>query len=409
MEETAAAKTEGDRRVAIGKISFHNGNINFSDFFIKPNYSANLTGVQGSISELKDNVPADVEIQAKLNKGAPVSIGGKINPLAKDLVLDLQANARGIELSPISPYSVKYVGYGIKQGTLTFNVSYKIDDRKLAADNQIILNQLTFGDKVESPGATKLPILLAVALMKDRNGVINVDLPITGSLDDPQFSVGGIVFKVISNIISKAVTAPFALLGAMFGGGADLSYVEFEYGRAVLTQSGETKLKSLATAMNNRPALKLEIAGRVDPVNDREGLKNVSIERKVKTQKMKDLAEQGKQPKSLDDVRIEKDEYQRYLKAAYGEESFPKPRNVIGLDKDLPIPEMEKLMLQHTKVSDDALRELANERAQVVKEQLLASGQVASDRVFVVASKPVQPGEKDKTVTKLSRVDFSLK
>jgi len=408
-EQSTSTSPADDKQIRIGQITLKDGNVNFSDFFIKPNYSANLTSVAGTISKLQADTPADMEIQAKLDNTAPVEIRGKINPLAKDLFLDVAANVEGIELSPLSPYSGKYVGYGIEKGKLSFKVKYKVDNRKLAADNQITLNQLTFGEKVESPDATKLPVLLAVALLKDRNGVIDIDLPISGSLDDPQFSVGGLVLKIIFNIITKAVTAPFALLGAMVGGGEELSYVEFDYGRAALTQSGETKLKSLATAMDNRPALKLEIAGRVDPVNDPEGLKRVSIERKVKAQKMKDLARRGKAPKSLDDVRIEKDEYQRYLKAAYGEESFPKPRNVIGLAKDLPIPEMEKLMLQHAKVSDDAVRELANQRAQVVKDYLIASGQVSADRLFIVASKPGQPGEKDKTVAKVSRVDFSLK
>ncbi len=405
----AAAKPEAAKQVTIGKIRFQDGNINFTDLFIKPNYSANLTAVRGSISELKGNTPADMQIEAKLDKGGPVTIGGKINPLAKDLYLDVQANARGIELSPMSPYSAKYVGYGIEKGTLTFNVKYKIDARKLSADNQIILNQLTFGEKVESPDATKLPVLLAVALMKDREGVIDVDLPITGSLDDPQFSVGGIVLKLIFNIIGKAVTAPFALLGALVGGSADLSYVEFDFGRATLSDAAAAKLKSLATAMNRRPALRLEISGRIDPVNDREGLKKVSLERKVKAQKMRELVRQDKTPPSDNDVRVEKDEYPRYLKAAYGEESFPKPRNAIGLAKDLPVAEMEKLIIEHTSVTEDALRQLAARRAQAVREQLLASGQVAADRLLIVESRPGQPGEKEKTVANVSRVEFSLK
>ena len=130
----------------------------------------------------------------------------------------------------------------------------------------------------------------------------------------------------------------------------------------------------------------------------------------VKTaQKMKELVRQGKAPKSVDDVRVDKDEYPRYLKAAYGEETFPKPRNIIGLAKDLPVAEMEKLMLQFTKVTGDDLRELANRRAQVVKDYLLAPGQVSADRLFIVSSKPGQPGEKDNVVAKVSRVDFSLK
>ena len=222
--------------------------------------------------------------QAKLDNSAPVDIKGKINPLSKQLFLDIVADARDIELSPFSPYSGKYVGYGIEKGKLSFNVKYKLEDRKLSAENKIILNQLTFGEKIESPDAIKLPVLLAVALMKDRNGVIDVDLPIGGSLDDPQFSVGGIIFRIIGNIISKAVTAPFALLGSLFGGGSgqELSYVEFDYGRAALDSAGETKIDSLAKAMNNRPALKVDISGRFDPVNDLEGLKKPQWKTKSK-------------------------------------------------------------------------------------------------------------------------------
>ena len=414
-EETKEAKPadapppapSGEKQISIGKINLQAGNVYFSDFFVKPNYSANLTGVQGSISELKPDAPGDVAIQAKLDNAAPVDIQGKLNPLSKDLYMDIAADAREIELNPMSPYSIKYVGYGIERGELSFKVKYKVENRKLDAQNQIILNQLTFGEKVESPTATKLPVLLAVALLKDRNGVINVNLPISGSLDSPEFSVGGIILRIIINIITRAVTSPFTLLGAAFGGGSggELSYIEFDYGSTNLSSTAEAKIKSLATAMNNRPALKLDISGRVDPVNDIEGLKQTSIERKVKAQKMKDLVRQGTAPKSVDDVQVDKAEYERYLKAAYSDESFSKPRNVIGLAKDLPVPEMESLMLKNAQATDDDLRNLANRRAQAVRERLLATGQVTADRLSIVAAKPVSSEEK----AKLSRVDFSLR
>jgi hypothetical protein len=409
--EPAAAAPSGEKQISIGKINLKAGNVYFSDFFVKPNYSANLTGVEGSISELKPDTPGDLAIQAKLDNAAPVDIQGKLNPLSKELYMDIAAEARDIELNPMSPYSVKYVGYGIERGTLTFKVKYKVENRKLDAQNQIILNQLTFGEKVESPTATKLPVLLAVGLLKDRNGVIDVNLPISGSLDSPEFSVGGIILRIIINIITRAVTSPFALLGAAFGGGSggELSYIEFDYGRANLSQSAEAKIKSLATAMNNRPALKLDISGRVDSVNDGEGLKRTSVERKVKAQKMKELVRQGTAPKSVDDVQVDKPEYERYLKAAYGDESFPKPRNVIGLAVDLPVAEMESLMLKNAQATDDDLRELANRRAQVVRDRLIASGQVTADRLSIVAAKPVSSEEQEKIKARTSRVDFSLR
>ena len=276
----------------------------------------------------------------------------------------------------------------------------------------VILNQLTFGEKIESPDATKLPVLLAVALLKDRNGVIDIDLPITGSLDNPEFSVGGIVWQIIINIITKAVTAPFSLLAAVFGGGSssdELSYIEFDNGHASLNQAAQTKVATLAKALNNRPALNLELSGRVDPPSDLEGLKRAALERKVKAQKLKELVRRGEGAKSVDEVQVDPKEYPQYLKAAYGEESFPKPRNFIGLAQDLPVPETEKLMLQYAKAGDDDLRQLANQRAQAVRDALLAAGQIGAERLFIVAAKPLTSAEVAQVKGKPNRVDFAMK
>ena len=408
----SAVNDAAPKAISIGKINLKEGNIDFSDLFIKPNYNANLTGVQGAISELKPETPGDLDLHARLDNAAPVEIKGKINPLSKELFLDIVADAKEIELSPMSPYSVRYVGYGIEKGKLSFNVKYKLENRKLSAENKIILNQLTFGEKVESPDATKLPVLLAVALLKDRNGVIDVDLPISGSLDDPQFSVGGIVLRIIINLITRAVTAPFTLLASAFGGGGsgdELSYIEFDTGRANLNQAAQGKIATLAKALNNRPALNLEITGRVDPLTDLDGLKRVGIERKVKAQKLKELVRKGEAPRSVDDVQVAASEYPQLLKAAYGEESFPKPRNLIGLAQDLPVPEMERLMMQNAKASDDDLRQLAAQRAQVVRDGLLAGGQVGVERLFVVAAKPFSAEERAKLKGRPNRVDFAMK
>jgi hypothetical protein len=331
-----------------------------------------------------------------------------VNPLAADLFLDIKASAKDIELPPMSPYSIKYAGYGIERGKLSVNVKYHIEDRKLAAENNIYLDQLTFGEKVESPTATKLPVTLAVALLKDRNGVIDVNLPISGTLDSPQFSVIGIIFQVIGNLIAKAVTAPFALLGSIAGGaGEELAYLEFAPGSAALDGDDVGKLKNLSKALTDRPGIKLDVAGRVDPEADRAGLKRNSIERKVKAQKFNDLRREGKAPASADAVTVESTEYEKYLRRAYGDEKFPKPRNVIGIAKDLPVPEMETLMLTHAQVTDEDLPLLANARAQAAKDWIVEEGKVPAERVFLVAPKMNAEGIKDKG--KPTRADFSVK
>ena len=397
--------------IRIAKVTLQDGDVNFTDLFIKPNYSADLTDIGGSVTGLSSQLDtaADVDLRGRFARTAPVEIKGKVNPLLKDLFLDLKASVRDIELGPFTPYSGTYVGYAIEKGKMRFAVDYKIEGRKLAAQNQIVIDQLTFGGKVESPQATKLPVLLAVSLLKDRNGVIDVNLPISGSLDDPKFSVGGLIMQVVLNLVTKAVTAPFALIGNLIGGAADveLSYVEFEPGRTMLTTQAQDKLGTLQKGLIERPGIKLDITPRADPQADREGLRRYRYEQQLKAQKLKDLVKQGAAVKSVDEVTMEQQEYEKYLLRAYKEAKFPKPRNAIGLPKSLPPDEMEKLMLTSTQVTDDDLLKLANERGQAVKDHLTRSGEVALERVFLIAPMvtPPKPGDK----LKGSRADFALK
>jgi uncharacterized protein involved in outer membrane biogenesis len=393
--------------ISIGRITLQGGNVNFSDFFIKPNYSANLTGVGGAVTEMTPQHAGDVELRARIDQTAPVEIAGRLNPLAAQLFLDLKASAKDIELPPLSPYSAKYAGYGIERGKLSVKVKYLIENGKLAAENNIYLDQLTFGEKVESPTATKLPVPFVVSLLKDGNGVIDLNLPISGTLDDPQFSVFGLVVHVIGNLVTKAATAPFALLGAASGGGEELAYVEFAPGSAALDADDEKKLQTLAKAVGDRPGLKLDVAGRVDPATDRDGLKRAAVDRQVKAVKLKDVAKGGVAAGSLDDVKVEPGEYAKYLTAAYQAATFPKPRNVIGIAKDLPVAEMEQLMLANAAATDEDLRLLANRRAQATKDWLVGKGGIPAERVFLVAPKLTPEGIKDKG--KPERVDFSLK
>jgi uncharacterized protein involved in outer membrane biogenesis len=397
--------------IRIAKVTLQGGEVNFTDLFIKPNYSANLTDIGGAVTGLSSELDttADVDLRGRFAKTAPVQIAGKVNPLVHNLFLDIKADVRDIELGPFTPYSGKYVGYAIEKGKMSFAVQYKVENRKLAAQNKLVLNQLTFGDKVESPQAIKLPVLLAVSLLKDRNGVIDVNLPISGSLDDPKFSVGGIIWSVIVNLIEKAVTAPFALIGNLLGGGSgeELSYVDFEPGRALLSQESQDKLAKLQTALVERPGLKLDISGRYDAQSDREGLRRYRFEQQVKAQKLKDVVKKGSAVKSVDEVQIEPAEYEKYLERAYKAAKFPKPRNALGFTKDLPKGEMEKLMLASTQVTDDDLNELANQRAQAAKDYLTREDKVPLDRVFLLAPKPADPAAEGKG--KPSRVEFALK
>jgi len=395
--------------LAIETVSFQGGRINFTDHFIKPNYSANLLEIGGRVSGLssEETRMAEVDLRGKLENYAPLEITGKINPLRNDLFVDLKIDFKDMDLGPLTPYSGRYAGYTIEKGKLSLNLKYLIVKRKLDASNNVFLDQFTFGDFVESPEATKLPVRLAVALLKNRKGEIQLDLPLSGSLDDPKFSVGRVVIQIIVNLLVKAATSPFALLGAIFGGGEELSYLEFQYGKETPDAPGEAKLKTLVKALHERPSLKLEIAGHADMEKDREALRQSLFDRKVRSQKLKDLVKKGAEAPSLDNVVVDAKEYPEYLRRAYREEKFPKPRNIIGMAKDLPVPEMEKLMYAHIQVTDDDLRLLAQRRARAVKDYLIASKQVEPERVFLVEPKAPAPEKKEKQ--RDSRVVFVLK
>lgn len=405
---TTPAPAAGKPWITIARMRLRSGQVNFHDHFIQPNYSADLTGLGGTVTGLSSdsNALADVALKGRVNNQGQLDINGKINPLAGNLFLDVLAKLTDFELSPLTPYAAKYAGYGIEKGKLSFDVKYHVENRKLSAENHLFLNRLTFGERIESPTATKLPVLLAVALLKDRNDNIDINLPISGSLDDPQFSMGGIIVKAIVNLIVKAVTAPFTFIANLFAGGQELSHLEFDYGSAALPPDAESKLKSLAKALYDRPGLKLDIAGRADPVNDAAGLKRQVLEHKIKAQKLKDLIKEGESVASVEEATITPEEYPKYLATAYGQEKIPdKPRYFIGLAKKLPVAEMEALILANIKVSDEDLRELANRRALGTKDYLVKAGPVESERIYIVAPQAPKP-EQEKL--KQSRVDFNL-
>jgi hypothetical protein len=395
--------------VKIGKVTLQNGEIDFLDRNIHPGFSAKMISIGGRISGLSSTADsqADVELRGRLDNYAPLEITGKINPLRDDLLVDLKATFKDMDLSPVTPYSGKYIGRTIQKGKLSFDLKYLIAQKKLDSENKIFIDQLTLGDKVDSPQATKLPVGLAIALLKDRQGQIKLDIPVTGTLDDPQFSVWQIVIKVIVNLLTKAATAPFALLGALFGGGEELSYVDFDYGSASVPEAGTKKLDTLAKALSDRPSLKMDIEGYVDVENDREGLKRNQFMKKLKVQKLNEMIREGKPAAPVNEVMIDPQEYEKYLTLAYRAEKFPKPRNMLGMVKTLPRAEMEKLMLTNIAIKDDDLKMLSSQRARAAADGILKTGTVTPDRIFIIETTTLAPPKKEKI--KDSRVDFKLK
>ena len=410
----AKAPAAASPTIRIAGITLAGGRIGITDNFIRPNYSANLTGLEGRIAAIAsdDPKPSDVRLTGRIDGDGALDVSGRIAPLATPLFIDLSADAKDIELTRLTAYAVKYAGYAIERGKLSTTVRYHIENGRLDAQNRLFLDQLTFGPRVESPTATKLPVLLAVALLKNARGEIDVNLPVSGSLDDPEFSVGGVVARVLGNLITRVVTSPFSLIasavGAATGGAAqELGYVEFKPGVSDLTDEGKKRVELLAKGLAAKPALRLDIIGRYDPVGDPDGLRRDHLLDRLKDLKAKERSKLG-EPLGRNDVTIEPDEYATWLARVYDDTKLPdKPRNVVGLAKSLPVPEMERLLLAAIPLDESDPRWLAEARADVVRHYLEDTGQVAASRVFLVTPKLDARGITDQGAA--SRVDFVLR
>jgi len=386
--------------IRFGPVSLVNGRVLFSDRFIRPNYTANLSELTGTLSAFASQPAApgqplalaDLSLKGRAEGTAALDIGGSINPLARPLALDVQARVRDLELPPLSPYSAKYAGYGIERGKLSVDLAYRIDpDGQLSASNQIILNQLSFGERIEGSTAPNLPVKLAVALLADRNGVIDINLPVSGSLNDPQFRLGPIIVKLIFNLIGKAITAPFALIAGAFGSdGPDMSQVGFAPGSAALGEEGQRQLESVAKALTSRPALQLTVMGHSDLEAERAGFQRARLDAQVQAEKRRQLARSGAAVPAA--VSVSAQEYPDLLKEVYRRSDVAKPRNLVGIAKDLPVPDMEKLLMAAVPVNDDAMRELAVARAVAVKD-FLAARSVPEERLFLGAPRLKSAGD----------------
>ncbi|MBT9501306.1 MAG: DUF748 domain-containing protein [Burkholderiaceae bacterium] len=386
--EPAAAATPA-LLLSVASTKLLKGRVDFSDQFVRPNYRADITNLQGSLGAFRSDSTemAALELRGTVAGTAALEVSGRLNPSAQPLMLDIAAKASDLELAPLTPYAAKYAGYAIERGKLSMDLNYRIQaDGKLEASNQVILNQLTFGERVDSPEATKLPVLLAVALLKDSSGVIDVRLPVSGSVNDPQFSVSGIVLKLILNLLGKALTSPFSLL--MGGGGPDLSYAEFLPGSAVLSEQGQATLAKVAKALQDRPGLSMTVTGAADPQSERDAIQAADLEQRLLAERRRELqraqtaagAAAAQQEPSLTPGDRE-----RLLRVLYKNSDIPgRPRNLVGLLKDLPLPETEAMLKARHLVTAESARALALARGVAVRDALIASG-LPNARLFLAA------------------------
>ncbi len=421
--KTAAAKLAADDSpapqtmpISIKKFRVQGGLANFTDLSVTPNFSAGIENLQGTVLGLSSqpNSRAKLDLHGDVDQFSPVAITGEVNVLSAALYTDVSMSFRNIELSIFNPYSGKFAGYDISKGKLTTELHYKVEGRKLDAQHHIIIDQLEFGDKTASKQAVSLPIKLAVALLKDSHGVIDLNLPVGGSLDDPNFRLAPIIWKVLVNLLEKAVTAPFRLLGALFGGGPDLQFIDFKPGAGELEAAGGDKMKTIAKAMNERPQLKIELPIAAVPELDGPALVAVKIaaqlsEIQALKASRKGAGGPGAAPPAFEqlsptaklDVLT-----QLYARDVGAQPKFPDSVTSGKAGADVVSAKIEFLtsgIREHVNVGDAELTALGQQRALALQQALLADTQIDPGRVFLVVN--------NKAVAKdgMVRVELSLK
>ena len=305
--------------IRVGLITLERNSFRLADDSLMRRSETHVEEINGSIRDivLPGLNKASVNIHGKVSALSPFEIVGEVTPDPNNLFVDLKVSFTNTDLTSLSPYTEKFVGRPLTKGKLTTELRYHIENRSLTAANLVNLDKLTLGARVESPDATKLPVKLAIGLLKDSDGLIALDLPLTGSLDDPTFSIWGLVGKAFKNIILKVATSPFSLLGALVGGGEELQFVEFNPGLTTLNDGQTNKLMKLAEALTKRPALSLEIGATFDPIKDVDVLGRQKVAQRMKVSRIEEIVARGKPAPALETLTLEDNEYDRLLRKAY--------------------------------------------------------------------------------------------
>ncbi len=367
--------------ITIAKVEITGGRLGLIDRSVQPNAALVLSDLEGSYLGLSSRPEAASKVSFRGRAGglAPVTITGHAMPLRQDLDTDVALKIHGADLTDFTPYTGKYLGYSVREGKLDVEAHLRIDHRNLKVESAVQLDQFYLGEPVPSPEATRLPVKLGLAVLRDRKGLIAFNLPVEGSLDDPDIKYGQLVWKAVFGLLGKIATSPFTLIGSLFPNSpGDLSTLAFQPGAAALDAAAFTKLKALAKALEERPELRLETEGAADVDLDGAALRKAALEalvRRSRAQALK-LAEEGPVPPL---------ERERWLRAAF-EAAFPVAK-VTKEAKPAPPPppaEMEQRLVGSLRPEPAELAQLADARAKGVLAWLLDSGKADPGRVFQV-------------------------
>ncbi|WP_296231373.1 DUF748 domain-containing protein [Pseudomonas sp. UBA4617] len=391
--------------IHIGQIDINDGSANFADLSLTPNFATAIQQLNGQVGTIDNRkpVPAKVDVKGKVDRYAPVTIKGALNPFNPLASLDIATSFKRVELTTLTPYSGKFAGFRIRKGRLNLDLHYLITNGQLKAENKVVVEQLQLGEKVDSPDAVDLPIRLAVALLKDTEGRISIELPVSGDLNNPQFSVMPIVWQTLRNLVLRAAQAPFKFIGGLVSGGGsqDLGSVAFAPGSSELGPDAQASLDKLASALKERPELRLEIEGTSAQASDGPLIAQQRLEREYQATWYKILQRRGdKVPANASMLVVDDADKPAMLEGIYRNRLKQQPpADWEQLGREERTAKLREAVIKSWAESTALLRTLGQERASSIKDYLVDKGQLEDDRVYFIDTNLGQPESDGRVVT----------
>ena len=359
----AASKKDDELKFSVKNFSLKNGEVDFSDASLFMPFATTISKLNGKLTDIDKKRPSSGEFQGVVGKNGFAQITAKLFPFELKQNTDIKLDFKDIDLTNITPYSGQFVGYKIKKGKLNLNLNYSVTDSKLNGSNFINFDSLTLGEKVESKDAVNLPLSLAISILSDQNNQINIDLPVEGNLDDPDFKYGGVIWAAVKKLFADITLAPFRFLGNALGlGNKDLSSIDFLAGSSELISSEAPKIADFIKLTGSKPKMKLSITPTYSKL-DESFYKNKKLDQKI-----------------------------NQIIASSGKDYIAVLNELVPNLKDRSEKALREEALKGIEVDKAKLVELANERANAVKEALIKAGLEAGriDMNDATSSEPKQ-------------------
>jgi hypothetical protein len=382
----------------VRKVILEDSSIRFVDLTMKPAFQAYMSQLNGQVLGIDQEVSKSMDfvLNGKLNDLSPLNIVGRLAAFKKPISLKVDVRFQGIEVPAFTPYSSHYIGYPLDKGQLTLNLDYLVEGNHLISTNKVLINQLELGQKNDQANIPSLPLKFALALLKDREGKIQIDIPVQGNLDSLDFSLKNVILQTLKNLLERMITSPFSFLTSLYGYGEDLKYLNFAYGSCDFSNATQKKIQSIADIMADRPLLKLELFSHLNMIEEKKALKRIRLKKELELLKFKEFASESEIKSNLKRTKLTEKEYDQYLITLYHSYFHKKPalefQNRVSL---------EPTLLATITVDSQDLEALALKRLVKVRNTIVDDYHISSDRIFIQKKQSAQDDLKNTTYSQL--------